>query len=163
MEIPQIFPDPRAVPYRPSPFVQAALNGHLGVVKYITERYPKYVDHRDTVVSGSRRRRRWQFSSRFSSVIARPGLGTRGAVRFMSSEVHCCTALLAAAMRGHLDVARVLLKAGASTEVRLQRGHSSLRSRLSQPPRPCPPAVQLWSGHKRPQRVWLDSITCSHR
>ena len=87
LEVALFFPDPRTVPYRPSPFVQAAFNGHLDVVEYTTKRYPKYVDHRDTV-------------------------------RFGSSEVHSCTALLAAAMRGHLDVARVLLKAGASTEVR---------------------------------------------
>ena len=96
LEVALFFPDPRAIPYRPSPFVQAAFNSHINVVKYTTRRYPEYVDHRDTV-------------------------------RFKSSEaVHNCTALLAAAMRGHLDVAAVLLDAGASTEARDCRGATPL-------------------------------------
>ena len=81
------FPDPRADPPRPSPYVQAAFNGHVDVVEYAARRYPAHVDHTDTVRVGV-------------------------------SAVHGCTALLAAVIGGRTEVARVLLKAGASTEAR---------------------------------------------
>ena len=42
------FPDPRADPPRPSPYVQAAFNGHVDVVEYAARRYPAHVDHTDT-------------------------------------------------------------------------------------------------------------------
>ena len=90
LEAALFFPDPRADPHRPSPFIQAAFKGHVDVVEYVVGSYPapKYVDYTDTV----------HFDS--------------------SSAVHCCTALTAAAMRGHTEVARILLEAGASTEIR---------------------------------------------
>ena len=81
------FPDPRADPPRPSPYVQAAFNGNVDVVEYAARRYPAHVDHTDTVRVGV-------------------------------SAVHGCTALLAAVIGGRTEVARVLLKAGASTEAR---------------------------------------------
>ena len=90
LEAALFFPDPRAEPHRASPFVQAAFKNHVDVVEYVVRRFPapEYLNYADTV--------------RFDS----------------SSAVHCCTALTAAAMRGHTEVARVLLEAGASTEVR---------------------------------------------
>ena len=90
LEAALFFPDPRADPHRPSPFIQAAFKGDVDVVGYVVRSYPapKYVDYADTV----------HFDS--------------------SSAVHCCTALTAAAMLGHTEVARVLLEAGASTEIR---------------------------------------------
>ena len=84
------FPDPIADPLRESPFLQAAFKGHLDVIQYVVRCYPapKYVDYAGTV----------QFDT--------------------SSPIHHCTALTAAVLGGHTDAARVLLEAGASTEIR---------------------------------------------
>ena len=90
LEDAHFFPDPRADPYRPSLFVQAAFKGHLDVVEHVVRRCPapERINHEDIV----------QYD--------------------VLAAVHCCTALLAAAIGGHVEVARLLLEAGASTEVR---------------------------------------------
>ena len=85
-----LLPDPTTAPPRPSPFVQAAYKGRLEVVQYLVHRYPTldFINHTDTV----------HFESHGASL-------------------HHCTALSAAALGGHTEVARVLLEAGASTEI----------------------------------------------
>ena len=77
---------------KPSPFVTAALNGQLKVVKYLLKRYPHAVPIDNTAET------------------------TLPHVRRYSSEmhVHSCSALFGACVNGHLIVIKYLVKVGAS-------------------------------------------------
>ncbi len=76
-------------PCQVSPLILAAQNGHLKVVEYLVNQFPEasFVDHVATI----------SFS--------------------WGSQLHHCTALNAASISGHVDIARLLLRTGASHDI----------------------------------------------
>lgn len=81
-----------------SPFITAALNGQLKVVKYFLKQHPGMVE----INSASR--------------VALPHVH-RYAFSEPDMNMHMCSALIAASVNGHLNVVKYLLKSGASVNV----------------------------------------------
>ena len=81
-----------------SPFVTAALNGQLKVVKYLLKQHPGVVK----IDSPSR--------------VALPHVH-RYAFSEPDMNMHMCSALLAASVNGHLNVVKHLIKSGASVNI----------------------------------------------